>query len=190
MSNKPQRGLPTPQEAEELKAEAARRRRELGLAPPEQEPAVIVADDAPTPPAPTPEVLSTLGEEELRARLAAAGLTMQGGGLQLLKPEAQRDLERIEPLPARVRRRIPKNRTGTYRNPYPRLDGKDTIKTSFNLDRDARLELDQFFARLGPQRRNGWAEQVLLAAARRTIRQWDRKALEQGAADDGDESEE
>lgn len=84
-------------------------------------------------------------------------------------------LEDVEVSSAETRRRLPKSRTGTFHNPYPRVDGRDTIKTSFNFGVDERRELDAFFARLGPRRRNLWTEKVLIRAARAATRALNQK---------------
>jgi hypothetical protein len=106
----------------------------------------------------SPEVLAMLEGDE--ALLALGRATLALADPSMLPQRAPRD----------ARKKMPKNRTGTLYVPYPRQDGRETIKTSFNFDAEARRELDAFFAVIGMPRRNLWTEQVLLRAARAALK--------------------
>lgn len=93
------------------------------------------------------------------------------------------DLEADKPLSKALRRKLPKSRTGTFARPYPGLK-RDTVKTAMNLSIEARKELDVFFARLGPGKRNLWIERVLLTAARRATRHMDERAAQEAELDE------
>lgn len=79
--------------------------------------------------------------------------------------------------PASERRRIAKGtRTGTYGNPYERLDGVRTAKVSFQASLEFFQELRRFEAELPPKTRNEWMEKALRQAIARTRTRWEKAA--------------
>lgn len=88
-----------------------------------------------------------------------------------------------EPTPKGKRRKRKSRQSSSYERPHTRLDGKRMVKTGVNLTDKARFELDPFFARLGPRKRNGWIERVLLRAARKTQKRWAKRDAERARAE-------
>jgi hypothetical protein len=154
---------------------AARANEALGLDMPPLVPPRVPAPPvvAPPPPPAPPAAPASRPAVKQRGESPAAPQEPPAASVERPAPAEQ---------PASERRRIAKGaRTGTYGNPYERLDGVRTAKVSFQASLEFFQELRRFEAELPPKTRNEWMENALRQAMARSRKRW-QKAAEARAA--------
>lgn len=72
-------------------------------------------------------------------------------------------------LAAEPKRKLPKYHSGTKKQPYPRRDGKQMVKTALNFTEGFAADFDLFAAQhLRLSSKSAWAERVLAREIART----------------------